>query len=486
VPAVARTGGLFRGGRDTLLGVVLGFVACALLFGARSIFHQDSWLALLAGREIWNSGIPHHDTLTALTLGRQWVDQQWLSQLTVYALYRLGGLALVSVVHITLVVGSMAAAVAIGRRRGTSTSTMLLILVVGTILVLLPSLAVRTQPYAYPLFIAVVYLLSSDSRAPSRAVFWTLPLLILWANVHGSAALGAGLVSLRGLTILFGRQERERRAEGALLTVLAPLCLLVTPYGLDAVSYYKDTLFNPQFNSLVAEWRPVTDVKPAAVAYFALTGLAVWSMGRNPGRMTLWERLALLVLFAGGILALRNVVWVELSLLMLPAIVLGSRSDEGPVRPRVNQLLAVGMAAAVLAALVIDVARSNHEFEKGYPQGVLRAVSSANDATPDLKVFADVAYADWLLWRLPELKGRVAFDARLELLHAEELKRLARALTATGIDWKVPVRGYRLVVLTPDQVKYAARGFKAEPGRRILFEDDDGLVILRSTAAAER
>jgi hypothetical protein len=26
-------GGLFRGGRDTLLGVVLGFIACALLFG---------------------------------------------------------------------------------------------------------------------------------------------------------------------------------------------------------------------------------------------------------------------------------------------------------------------------------------------------------------------------------------------------------------------------------------------------------------------
>jgi hypothetical protein len=62
--------------------------------------HQDSWLALLAGREIWNSGIPHHDTVTAFTVGRQWVDQQWLSRLTVYALDRLGGLALVSVVHI--------------------------------------------------------------------------------------------------------------------------------------------------------------------------------------------------------------------------------------------------------------------------------------------------------------------------------------------------------------------------------------------------
>jgi hypothetical protein len=148
VPAVARPGALFRGGRDTLLGVVLGFLACALLFGARSVFHQDSWLALLAGREIWHSGIPHHDTLTTFTLGRDWVDQQWLSQLAIYGLYRLGGLGLVSAVHVALVVGSMAAAIRIGRRRGTGTSTMLLVLVLGTILVLLPSLAVRTQPYA--------------------------------------------------------------------------------------------------------------------------------------------------------------------------------------------------------------------------------------------------------------------------------------------------------------------------------------------------
>ena len=56
---------------------------------------------------------------------------------------------------------------AIGRRRGTEFSALLLVLVIGAPLVLIASLVVRTQAYAYPLFVATVYLLSSDSRSPS-------------------------------------------------------------------------------------------------------------------------------------------------------------------------------------------------------------------------------------------------------------------------------------------------------------------------------
>jgi hypothetical protein len=480
---------LFGGGRDTLLGVVVAIIACALLFGGRGLFRQDSWLALVAGREIWNSGVPHHDTLTTLTLGRHWVDQQWLSQLAIYSLYRLGGLSLVSLVHIALVAGSLGAAIAIGRRRGTQTTTMLLVLVIGVVLVLVPSLVVRTQPYAYPLFVATVYVLSSDSRSPSRRVYWAPVLLVLWANVHGSAALGAGLVALRGLTILVEARRRDRPARhsaltGALLVAAAPAALLATPYGIAAVGYYRSTLLNPDFNRLVAEWRPVTAVPVAAATYFTLAGLAVWSMGRNPERLTAWERIVTLVLLAGGILALRNVVWVEFILLMLPVIKLGRGREGTEVRPRVNQALAVLAAAAVAVAAVVDLARPNREFEKHYPAAVAGAVDRATRDNSAIRVFADVRYADWLLWHLPNLKRRVAFDARFELQPSGGLERLARALTATGIDWKRAAHGYRLVVLTPKDVKEAAKGFRAEPGRRILYQDSDGLVILRSPAAA--
>ena len=297
VAVAAKARGLlfFRGTRDTLLGVAVGVIAFALLFGARSLFHQDAWLALVAGREIWHSGIPHHDTLTTLTEGRRWIDQQWLSQLAVYALYRVGGLSLVSVVHVGLVVGSVAAAIAIGRRRGSTLSTQLLILFVGILLVLLPSLAVRTQPYAYPLFVATVYLLSSDSRSPSRAVYWTLPLLVLWANVHGSAALARGDGVAAGHHHPPGGEGTQRAARSRPAGRWLPHGRRAAVPARDALwrrrgpSYYRDTLLNPDFTRLVAEWRPVTDNRPAAVAFFALAGLAVWSVGRWPGRLNVWS-----------------------------------------------------------------------------------------------------------------------------------------------------------------------------------------------------
>jgi hypothetical protein len=490
VAAVARARrALFSGSQDTLLGAVVAVVACVLLVGARYFFHQDSWLALVVGRSIWHDGIPQHDFLTVLTEGRRWVDQQWLSQLAIYGLFRLGGLALVAAVHVALVAGSLAAALAIGRRRGSEVATQLIVLLVGLILVLLPSLVVRTQPYAYPLFVATLFLLSSDSRAPSARVYWTLPLLVLWGNVHGSAALGAGMVALRGLTILAQRRSppgvsRHARVTGVALMIAAPLCLLATPYGTGMPSYYRETLLNPDFTQLVSEWRPVTDVPVAAVPFFLLAALALWSMGREPKRLTLWERVVLIVLLAGGIAALRNVVWAEFALLMLPAFAVRVGSGDAVVRRRLNQGIAITLAVAVVACLVIDLTRSDHEFEKGYPPGVLAAVAHTTAGPAAARVFADPQYADWLLWRLPGLRGRVAFDARFELQPSGALERLARALTATGIDWKRPVRGFRLVVLAPSSSKEAARGFRAEPGRRILFDDADGLVVLRSAAQA--
>ena len=56
-------------------------------------------MALLSGRVVAQHGLPSHDTLTVWAHGRTWVDQQWLAQLALYGLERLGGLPLVLLVH---------------------------------------------------------------------------------------------------------------------------------------------------------------------------------------------------------------------------------------------------------------------------------------------------------------------------------------------------------------------------------------------------
>src|SRR3954471_10093235 len=56
----------------------------------------------------------------------------------------------------------------------------------------------RAQSFAYVLFVAVLALLVADQRRASSRVLWCLPLLVLWANLHGSVAVGALLVAVRG------------------------------------------------------------------------------------------------------------------------------------------------------------------------------------------------------------------------------------------------------------------------------------------------
>src|SRR4029077_6400292 len=86
---------------------------------------------------------------------------------------------------------------------------------------------VRTQSLPFPLFVAVVVLLALDARTPSSRVYLVLPLLCVWANVHGSIVLGVALTAVRGLDLL----AKGSRRRGAALAAAAPLCLLASPYG---------------------------------------------------------------------------------------------------------------------------------------------------------------------------------------------------------------------------------------------------------------
>src|SRR5512132_1268949 len=62
----------------SLVGVVLASVF------APSIVVGDTWLTLVAGREVVDHGLPHTEHITVLGGGRTWTDQQWLAQLACY------------------------------------------------------------------------------------------------------------------------------------------------------------------------------------------------------------------------------------------------------------------------------------------------------------------------------------------------------------------------------------------------------------------
>ncbi len=481
-------------GSDVLLAVAMMALAATLLVSLPGAFNVDSWLALVAGRAVWQNGIPHHETLTVIAQGTSWIDQQWLSQLATYGLYLLGGLSLVGIAGVTLFASSVAAAVAGARRLGASLRSMLLVLPFCLVLIA-PRHEVRTQEFAMPLFVALVYLLARDSRAPSRRVYWCLPILVLWANLHGTVMLGAMLVALRGLTVAWQRRRGLAHSLHAwkrplALIVGAPLSLLITPYGLAILGYYRTTMLGSTLRQAVTEWQPITSSPVTAAVFCLAAAIAVWSLGRHASRTSSWEKLAFLALAAGSIFVVRNVLFFGLfALMIMPlSVAIGSRASERPadrIGTRINALLGVGALAAVLIATAATLTAPASAIELNFQRtGVLNVVERATRSDPSLRVLAEDRFADWLLWRDPGLSGRVANDVRFELLTPVQIDRLENVFSVLGPDWKQGARGYRLLVLDQKYDAKAVQAFLHEPGSRVLYNDGERIVILRSAGQA--
>lgn len=484
-------------GADVLLAVALTLLGAVLLAEVNGDFNVDSWLALVTGREIWQNGLPHIETLTAMSRGDTWTDQQWLAQLLYYAIYRGGGLGLLATVNVVLLVGPIAAATVAARRLGAPFRSVLILLPVILTMVT-PSREVRTQELAIPLFVALGLLLSADSRRPTRRVLWCLPILALWANLHGTVTLGALLVVIRGL--MLGAERRGMwRAPAAwrmpvALVIGAPLACLVTPYGLAIIGYYHATMLSDTLRHFVVEWQPVTVVPTTAASVFITAAIGLWAFGRNPGRTTSWEKLAFLVLAAGSIEVVRNALFFGLFALTITPVALAYGPTEASPRAAglsdrrraaINGVLALCAVAALAVTVVATLVRPDSVVQDTAQQpGLLTAVQRTTADNPRLRVLADEHFADWLLWRDPALAGRVANDVRFELLSGHQVSLLEKLFGVMGTGWKQGARGYRLLVLDTASDQPAISAFLKEPGRRVLFDAAGQIVILRTAREA--
>lgn len=473
-----------------LLGIGVAAIAIVLLKILPECVLQDSWLALVAGRDVSQHGIPYHETLTLFSHGRPWVDQQWLSQRLMYLTYQIGGITLMGIANVGLILSGIGGAMLGARRLGASTSSILRVFPLAACNVLLAG-EVRTQAYAYPLFAATVFLLARDSRRPGQSVYWCLPVLMVWGNIHGSASLGAGLIILRGLTLLWER--RRKLAEGTavwrrpMALIFGPLvCLCATPYGPSIASYYGATVFNSGFRQFVVEWQPVTTDPLFAGLLLLLAAITVWSFGRHPSRTTLWERCALLTLAAGAVIAVRNVPWFGLAALMLLPVSIDAavRARAKPLRlhPRARWALAAAVGLAVLVTLTSTLSSRLSAVTRSYPQAVIETVRTQITSNPRLTVYADEKYADWLLWKLPAIEGRVAYDARFELLTPVQLKKIVTLRQQSAVDWQQAADGYRLLVLDT-RSQPAVRALSREAGAKVLYNANGVAVILRGRQA---
>jgi hypothetical protein len=485
VPHAARRSRLlaFLEREGLVVGVVSAFAA-SVAYRLPLRVAQDAWLALVGGRQIVQQGLPGADTLTYWTAGRHWIDQQWIAQAASYGLYSLGGLKLFALAHLALVTLALAMLVAAARGRGASPRAVVWVTVVVAYLLALAAGHVRTQSFAYPLFALVLMLLLDDVRRPSRRVLLVLPVLVLWANVHGSVVVGAALVALHGALLLLRRDRPTAvRARAGLLVAGSGLALVATPWFLGTLGYYRSTLFNTTFKNILSEWRqPLLSIE--LLPFFLLAGAGLWLAGRCRRRFAPFEQLALLLLLALAFAAQRNIAWLALGSvpLLAPALDDVLPRPARPVRAQVNAAFALvlgGLACIVVSASAL---RAQSSYLAHWPAGAASAVARAAAAHPSARIYANEQYADWLLFVRPELEGRIAYDVRFELLSSAQLAAIFRWRNQIGPGWASAADGARIVVLALPSERGNERALVARPGVRVLYRDSRMSVLLRTRA----
>ena len=181
-----------------LVVLLAGFGLIFLLIFPPALVVNDSWLNLMAGREVVENGLPSRDEITVYGLGATWTDQQWLAQVFMYGVYSLGGFALLSIATCALRRQRL-----LDRRRGRTPARRGSARDLGAVPARAHGRAVGVVDPGADAGAAALHRRSSGSSRrrhgrPTRRIWLAFPLLVVWANVHGSVALGALLVMLLG------------------------------------------------------------------------------------------------------------------------------------------------------------------------------------------------------------------------------------------------------------------------------------------------
>ena len=469
--------------REAFVALTVATYTLLLLTNLPNSVGGDGWLVLTAGREIFEHGLPKHDSLTVWANGEAWVDQQWAAQAVFYAVSLLGGMKAALLVNVAVIAGALALALAAARRFGASSRSTAAVGLV-CVVVAFPHSGLRAQTFAYPLFAAVVAMLVRDARAPSRGVYLVFPLLVVWANLHGSVVLGAALVVLAGGVAAARRLTRRGASWSswrvAAMVALPPACVFASPYGPSLAGYYRSTLANSAFADLVGEWQPPTLRRDAL--FFVLAIATVWLIARYGRRLTMFERCAVLATLFGGLLAVRNIVWFVLVVAIVAPLAVDELwpPDGRRRRVRVNAALGVAAGSAVVGAFVLTAIQPESAHLSRYPERAADAVGVIAGHDRATRVFANERFADWLLWREPRLAGRIAFDVRFELLSERELRAIAEFRGRAGSGWKRAVAGYDILVLDPASDGASERSLLAEEGMKRVYRDDAISILVRA------
>lgn len=471
--------------RVWLLAAV-SLVLAANVMLSRYLF-ADSFYDLYAGRYILQHGIPRQNVVTSVAHGTPWVDQQWLAHVLYYLAWTAGGYRLLAALSAALVTSGFAVLALMMLHRGVPPSRAFT-WTLAAFTVCLGNTGIRAQSFAYPCFALTLWLILEDDRAPRlRARTWlVVPLLVFWANTHGSALLGAGLVVLYAAWRAgkaFARRDRRSLPPYLVLATLAAASVVCTPYGVGVFRYYRSLIGNPVLTHNIVEWAPPSPLYPFSWAFFALTLVTVVTVVivvRRGTRPDFFLGIVAVVLLALALTAVRNQAWFGLGGSLLAADTLARGGGRPPLPGKAFQWGITGILLALaLASLGTLAVTPTSQFESLISSRAIDVAAETAAGNPAMRVLGDDYSGTAMLWLHPAMFGRVGFDTRFEQYPAAELGSYFDFLYVRGHRWQQVASGYGLIVVSRHWNSRLTGALAGLPGWRVVYQGRSGIVLER-------
>ena len=427
--------------------------------------------------------VPFTDIYSFTRAGAPWMSSSWLAQVLFAEAFALGGWAGV------VILSALAAAA------GFALFTRILCrflpplqvsVVVGAVLVLSMShLLARPHVLALPVMIAWVSGLVSASGRGKAPPFSLLPLMILWANLHGGFVFGLALVGAFALDALWNAEATQRTQVAVRWIVFALAAVgasCITPYGWGSLLAARNILSLGEVLSLIVEWRPAdfSHVNALEVCLLVLLGLALH------GGVSLKLPRVLLVL---GLvqMALAHNRNSEIFAFLLPLVVVEPLVAQfavlrtTAVAPTFLSPLRLAAAALLLGGFTAAFATS-HAYVPLAGKSVSGAVQALRDHGAQ-RVLNDYFYGGSLI----AADVPVFIDSRAELYGEQFILAYNRALQLQDVgQFLALLETWRIDATLLGPSSPAVHLLDRLDGWRRVYSDDEVVVHMRVTSVAPK
>ncbi|MFY9954296.1 hypothetical protein [Bradyrhizobium sp.] len=259
------------------LGVGIFVYALFLLAGNRLLIDPDTMWQITVGQWIVDHlAVPETDVYSFTMRGQPWISTQWLAQVIYARAYATAGWSGPVVLAAAAIAATFALLAKFLNRCLSENTT--LVFIAAALALTVPHLLARPHVLAMPVMVAWVggLVAAADRReAPS---YFLLPLMALWANLHGGFVLGLMLVGPVALDALLSAEAGSRKSLALRwaafgLAALAASCL--TPYGWNSLLASQKILALGSALPLIMEWRPADFGSVGAFEICLLLGIAL-------------------------------------------------------------------------------------------------------------------------------------------------------------------------------------------------------------------